>query len=160
MSSRFFIDTCSLIAIQYSGYFNEVSENLELVVTETVIKELRSIAKFNDQDANCARMILDECHILVTISSDFEGDAEKELMDLSMKEGSIFVTDDIKAIKKAPKGLNILNSIHLVYILFRKDIIDLHHAVNAFNRMRKKRDWRSNSLSSIGIELLLKEDTN
>lgn len=155
MKTRFYIDTCSLIALQYSGLFNEITENFELVITDIVITELRDMAQFNDNDGLCAKRILKDEQALNVIQSGSYGDAELELMDLAHGERSFFVSDDIKAMKNAPEGLIVLHSIHLIYLLFRKGIIDKEAAIDSYNNMRKARDWKSNSLSIIGKQLFL-----
>jgi rRNA-processing protein FCF1 len=155
MRSKFFIDTCSLVAIHYSGFYNEINEFLDLFVTDTVISELKKMAKYDDEDGLCATKILEKKHMLNIIPSELCGDAEEELMILSKEHSSIFITDDIKAMKKAPKNLRVLNSVHLIYILFRKNIIDKNSAIEAFNKMRNNRDWKKNSLVSIGKKLLI-----
>ncbi len=58
----FATDTCSLIALQYSGYLSTIAETIDIVITKKIHSELEEIGKFTDNDAAAAREILKLLH--------------------------------------------------------------------------------------------------
>ncbi len=55
---RFVIDTCSLIALHYSGYLEAAVKTVNLVTTKKIYSELEEMGKFSDDDSSAAREVL------------------------------------------------------------------------------------------------------
>ena len=56
--TTFAIDTCSLIALQYSGYLEIIIKNVDLLITKKIISELEEISAINDDDCSAAGDVL------------------------------------------------------------------------------------------------------
>ncbi len=50
----FAVDTCSLIALQYSGYLEAAVKTLNFVITKKVYSELEEMGKFSEDDGFAA----------------------------------------------------------------------------------------------------------
>ena len=63
----FAIDTCSLIALQYSGHLSTIIETTDIVITKKIQSELKEIGTFFDNDAATSREILEMLHDITII---------------------------------------------------------------------------------------------
>ncbi len=157
MKAKFYIDTCSLIALGYSGLLERVMNDLDLYITPDVKRELIEISKFKDDDSRIAQMVLQIVNHLEMVDSGSSGDAEVELIRLSEDENSFLVTDDLKALKGLNKRINYFHSVHLLYIIMKKGKISKYETRIGFNKMRIARDWQNNHISLLAQSLLLKD---
>jgi len=159
MKKKFFVDTCSLIALGYSGHHNIVFNELEIYISQGVILELEEISSFSDEDSSIARMILDNIGGIKIERSDRLDHAEDELILLCKEKDGILVSDDLKALRSLSSNIRYLNSVHLIYLLMRQGKVSRLEARMAFNKMRKSRDWNLNQIAIVALELFdMKDD--
>ncbi|MCD4844319.1 MAG: hypothetical protein K8R25_07535 [Methanosarcinales archaeon] len=117
----FAVDTCSLIALQYSGYLSTIAETVDIVITKRIHSELEGIGIFTDNDAAAAREILKLLHILTIVKVPPRSTGEEELIEVALqKKCDFIVSDDIRAMPKLKMtNTSTLFSTHLLYYLFR-----------------------------------------
>lgn len=121
----FAIDTCSLIALQYSGYLSTIAETVDIVITKRIHSELEEIGIFTDNDADTAREILKLLHIILIMKVPPRSTVEEELVEVALqKKCDFIVSDDIRAMPKLKMtNTSTLFSTHLLYYLFRAGMI-------------------------------------
>jgi rRNA-processing protein FCF1 len=151
----FAIDTCSLIALQYSGYLSTIAETVDIVITKRIHSELEEIGIFTDNDAAAAREILKLLHILTIVKVPPRSTREEELVEVALqKKCDFIVSDDIRAMPKLKMtNTPTLFSTHLLYYLFRSGMISKEVGLIALEKMRNNRSWKENLIYITGIQL-------
>jgi rRNA-processing protein FCF1 len=151
----FAIDTCSLIALQYSGYLSTIAETVDIVITKRIHSELEEIGIFTDNDAAAAREILKLLHILLIVKVPPRSTEEEELVEVALqKKCDFIVSDDIRAMPKLKMtNTPTLFSTHLLYYLFRSGMISKEVGLIALEKMRNNRSWKENLIYITGIQL-------
>jgi rRNA-processing protein FCF1 len=151
----FAIDTCSLIALQYSGYLSTIAETIDIVITKRIHSELEEIGIFTDNDAAAAREILKLLHILTIVKVPQRSTGEEELVEVALqKKCDIIVSDDIRAMPKLKMtNTPTLFSTHLLYYLFRAGMISKEVGLIALEKMRNNRSLKENLIYITGIQL-------
>ena len=151
----FAIDTCSLIALQYSGYLSTIAETVDIVITKRIHSELEEIGIFTDNDAAAAREILKLLHILTIVKVPQRSTGEEELVEVALqKKCDFIVSDDIRAMPKLKMtNTPTLFSTHLIYYLFRSGMISKEVGLIALEKMRNNRSWKENLIYITGIQL-------
>lgn len=126
--TRFAIDTCSLIALYYSGYLGDVVESLKLAITEKIHSELENMGKYS---------------------------GEEELIEAAIKhECDFIVSDDIRAISMLKRaGIPLIFSTHLLYYLYRQGKVSKDEGLIALEKMRNRRTWKDNLIYIAGVQL-------
>jgi rRNA-processing protein FCF1 len=126
--TRFAIDTCSLIALYYSGYLGDTIKALNLVITNKIHYELEEMGKYSD---------------------------DEELIEIAIKhECDFIVSDDIRAISVLKRaGIPLIFSTHLLYYLYKKGIVSKEEGLIALEKMRNRRTWKNNLIYIAGIQL-------
>ena len=153
----FAIDTCSLIALQYSGYLSTIAETVDIVITKRIHSELEEIGIFTDNDAAAAREILKLLHILTIVKVPQRSTGEEELVEVALqKKCDFIVSDDIRAMPKLKMtNTPTLFSTHLLYYLFRAGMISKEVGLIALEKMRNNRSLKENLIYITGIPMLL-----
>ncbi|KAF5424563.1 MAG: rRNA-processing protein FCF1 [Candidatus Methanomarinus sp.] len=151
------IDTCSLIALQYSGYLSTIAETVDIVITKRIHSELEEIGIFTDNDAAAAREILKLLHILTIVKVPQRSTGEEELVEVALqKKCDFIVSDDIRAMPKLKMtNTPTLFSTHLLYYLFRAGMISKEVGLIALEKMRNNRSLKENLIYITGIPMLL-----
>ena len=151
----FAIDTCSLIALQYSGYLSTIAETVDVVITKRIHSRLEEIGIFTDNDAATAREILKLLHILTIVKVPPRSTGEEELIEVALqKKCDFIVSDDIRAMPKLKMtNTPTLFSTHLLYYLFRAGMISKEVGLIALEKMRNNRSWKENLIYITGIQL-------
>jgi len=94
---KFAIDTCSLIALQYSGYLSTIVETVDIIITKKIHSELEDIGIFTDSDAAAAREILRLLHKITIMEVSQRATGEEELIEVVLqKKCDFIVSDDIR----------------------------------------------------------------
>jgi len=152
---KFAIDTCSLIALQYSGYLSTIVETVDIIITKKIHSELEDIGIFTDSDAAAAREILRLLHRITIMEVSQRATGEEELIEVALqKKCDFIVSDDIRAIPKLKlTNISTLFSTHLLYYLFRAGIISKEEGLIALEKMRNNRSWKENLIYISGIQL-------
>ncbi|MCX9014704.1 MAG: hypothetical protein OIN89_07915 [Candidatus Methanoperedens sp.] len=151
----FAIDTCSLIALYYSGYLGIINKNADIVITKKIISELEDISAFTDDDGRAAEDVLRLLSGITIIETMPQSSGEEELIEVARQNKCDFiVSDDIRAIPKF-KTVNsaIIFSSHLLYYMYRTGIISKEEGLVALEKMRIKRSWKENVIYIAGIQL-------
>jgi len=151
------IDTCSLIALQYSGYLSTIAETVDIVITKRIHSELEEIGIFTDNDAAAAREILKLLHILTIVKVPQRSTGEEEFVEVALqKKCDFIVSDDIRAMPKLKMtNTPTLFSTHLLYYLFRAGMISKEVGLIALEKMRNNRSLKENLIYITGIPMLL-----
>ncbi len=151
----FAIDTCSLIALHYSGYLEAVVKTVNLVITKKVYSELEEMGKFPDDDGSAACEVLKFMQWITALETQPKPAGEEELLDVALKHKCDFiVSDDIRAISKLRKAdVPVIFSTHLLYYLYRAGVISKIDGLIALEKMRSKRTWKENLIYIAGIQL-------
>ncbi len=152
----FAIDTCSLIALQYSGYLEIIIKNVNLLITKKIVSELKEISAIHDDDGRAAGDVLRSLSGLSIIETTPKYSGEEELIEVALQDRCDFiVSDDIRAIPKFKTvNLPIIFSSHLLYYIYREGIISKVEGLVALEKMRTKRSWKENVIYIAGIQLL------
>ena len=152
---KFAIDTCSLIALQYSGYLSTIVETVDIIITIKIHSELEDIGIFTDSDAVAAREILRLLHKITIMEVSQRATGEEELIEVALqKKCDFIVSDDIRAMPKLKlTNISTLFSTHLLYYLFRAGIISKEEGLIALEKMRSNRSWKENLIYISGIQL-------
>ena len=153
--TTFAIDTCSLIALQYSGYLEIIIKNVNLLITKKIVSELEEISAINDNDGGAAGHVLRSLSGLSILETTPKSSGEEELIEVALQERCDFiVSDDIRAIPKFKRAnLSIIFSSHLLYYIYREGIISKVEGLVALEKMRTKRSWKENVIYIAGIQL-------
>lgn len=152
---KFAIDTCSLIALHYSGYLEITIENLNLIITKKIYSELEEVGTFSDDDGSAAREVLKLISKTSILEIQPKSTGEEELIEVALQNKCDFiVSDDIRAIPKLKKAnFPIIFSTHLLYYLYRAGIISKDEGLIALEKMRNKRSWKENLIYIAGVQL-------
>jgi len=151
----FATDTCSLIALQYSGHLSTIAETIDIVITKKIHSELEEIGKFTDNDAAAAREILKLLHTITIMEVSQRLTGEEELIEVALqKKCDFIVSDDIRAMPEFKlTNTSTLFSTHLLYYLFRAGMISKEEGLIALEKMRNNRSWKENIIYISGIQL-------
>lgn len=151
----FAIDTCALIALQYSGFLSTITATTNLVITKRIRSELEEIGTFSDNDAATSREILKMLHNITIIEVPNRPTGEEELIKVALQDKCDFnVSDDIRAMPKLKQtNTPTLFSTHLLYYLFRAKMISKEEGLIALEKMRNNRSWKENLIYLTGIQL-------
>jgi len=151
----FAIDTCSLIALQYSGYFEIILNHVDLVVTKKIVSELGDISAISDDDGIAAGEVLRLLNRMKILETTPKSTGEEELMEVaSQNKCDFIVSDDIRAIPRFNRAnSSIIFSTHLLYYIHRSGIISRVEGLVALEKMRNKRSWKENVIYIAGIQL-------
>ncbi len=152
---RFAIDTCSLIALHYSGYLEAAVKNIDIVITKKIYSELEEMEKFSDDDGSAAHEVLKFMQKVTVLETQSKPTGEEELFEAALKHKCDFiVSDDIRAISKLKKAdVPVIFSTHLLYYLHRAGMLSKMDGLIALEKMRSKRTWKENLIYIAGIQL-------
>jgi len=136
---KFAIDTCSLIALHYSGHLESTIKTLNLIITQKIYSELEEIGKFSDDDSAAAREVLKLAPDLTILEIQPKATGEEELIEVAIQNKCDFiVSDDIRAISKLKKAsVPVIFSTHLLYYLYRASKISKDDGLIALEKMIK-----------------------
>lgn len=156
MKLRFAFDTSALVSLGHTGLFELIHETCEIIITSSIVDELNEIAERNDEDAKSAMAWLNR---IEGITVDLMGDesrkeyAELDVAQVCDEKDIPMVTDDIRAMKKIDAGIVCLFSVHIIYLLVKKEVISRQRGILAIEKMRKSRDWKNNLIYTLGRSL-------
>ena len=151
----FAIDTCSLIALQYSDHLSTIIDTTDIVITKKIQSELKEIGTFSDNDAATSREILKLLNNIKIIEVPNRPTGEEELIEVALqKKCDFIVSDDIRATPKLKlANTPTLFSTHLLYYLFRAKVISKEEGLIALEKMRNNRSWKDNLIYLTGMKL-------
>lgn len=153
--TRFAIDTCSLIALQYSGYLEASIKTVNLVITKKIYSELEEMGEFSDDDSSAAQEVLKLVKEITILETKPKPTGEEELIDIALQNKCDFiVSDDLRAISKLKKAdIPVIFSTHLLYYLYKVGIISKSDGLIALEKMRYRRSWKENLIYLAGVQL-------
>jgi rRNA-processing protein FCF1 len=153
--TRFAIDTCSLIALYYSGYLGDTIKALNLVITNKIHYELEEMGKYLDDDGSAALEVLTFLTKIKILETQPKSTGEEELIEIAIKhECDFIVSDDIRAISVLKRaGIPLIFSTHLLYYLYKKGKVSKEEGLIALEKMRNRRTWKNNLIYIAGIQL-------
>ncbi|MDO8727671.1 MAG: hypothetical protein Q7J35_16525 [Candidatus Methanoperedens sp.] len=151
----FAVDTCSLIALQYSGHLEAIFKNMDIIITKKIHCELEEMKKFSDDDGVAAERILGSIPRMKVVETRSKPTGEEELIELALhKKCDFIVSDDLRALSKLNKtGTPVIFSTHILYYLYRKGIISKDDSMIALEMMRNRRSWKENFIYITGKQL-------
>ncbi len=151
----FAIDTCSLIALHYSGYLEAAVKTVKLVITRKVYSELEEMGKISDDDGSAALEVLKFIPVIPVLGTQPKPTGEEELIEVALKHKCDFiVSDDIRAVSKLKKAdVPVIFSTHLLYYLHRAGVVSKVDGLIALEKMRSKRTWKENIIYIVGVQL-------
>ncbi len=153
--TRFAIDTCSLIALYYSGYLGDTIKTLNLVITNKIHSELEEMGKYSDDDGSAALEVLTFLTKIEILETQPKSTGEEELIEVAIKhECDFIVSDDIRAISMFKRaGIPLIFSTHLLYHLHRQGKVSKEEGLIALEKMRNRRTWKENLIYIAGVQL-------
>lgn len=140
-------DTSALVSLGHTDLFEFIVENYNIVVTESILRELEEIARFEDEDGNAAQKWLQRSSKLDLRETEKKRFGEDEVFEICKNEDIPVVTDDIRAIKRFEDKIDCFFSVHVVYLLYKRGLISKERAILSVEKMRTERDWRTNLIS-------------
>ena len=156
MRPRFAFDTSALVSLGHTDLIEIILENLDIVVTSTVMDELTEIGGGDDEDGRSARTWLDRQDLLQirAVEGGSRGESAEDDLFLPCKlEHMPMVIDDIRAMKRFDYEVQCFFSVHMVYFLVKNDRITPQRGMVSIERMRRSRDWKHNLIYTIGRSL-------
>ncbi len=147
------VDTAALVSLGHTGLVDTIIENYDILISKSVLEELEEIGARDDLDAEAARVWLDRSSDLNMMNLDKKDSAEDELFEVCREKDLELFTDDIKAVKTFKDDIDCLFSVHIVYLLYKKDLISKEKALFALDKMKTNRDWKQNIIAVTGKTL-------
>lgn len=142
-----------LVSLGHTDYVHQIIKNITVIITDEIKLELETIAKREDEDASSAQQWLNLISELSIKNMGKRPAAEDELFDICKKYRLLLVTDDVKAIKRFDDSVEMLFSVHIIYLLYKKDLISKENALLSIEKMRSKRDWKKNIIAITSQQL-------
>lgn len=99
----FAIDTCSLIALQYSGYLEIIIKNVDILITKKIVSELEEISAIRDDDGRAAGDVLRSLSGLSIMETTPKSSGEEELIEVALQDRC-----DLKKCESSVPGKRIL----------------------------------------------------
>ena len=149
------IDTSALVSLGHTELIEEILEIYDVVISNGVLDELENIGRREDDDAKAAKKWLKLSSQLKVRDVKRKDAAEDELFDICKDENIVLFTDDIDAARRFEGKIDCYFSVHMIYLLFRKDIISENRALVAIETMKTNRDWRQNIIVATAKTLFL-----
>ena len=137
-------DTSALVSLGYTELIDIILKNFEITLTRSIINELKEISIRDDNDAYSAKRWLDVSNEFKIDKFKTSKEGEDGLFEICSKKDILLVTDDIKAIKKFKNKIKCLFSVHIIYVLYKKEIISKERAIVTIEKMRTERIWKEN----------------
>ncbi|MEF8879941.1 MAG: hypothetical protein V5A64_06085 [Candidatus Thermoplasmatota archaeon] len=150
MTSLLSFDTAALVSLGHTDLLKLINENFTILLTESIIEELKEIAQRNDHDGYAAKSWLKYSSSFSVEKAKKKKSAEDELFEICKNKDIPLVTDDIKAVKKFEDTVTCFFSVHIVYLLFKKQLISQEKAVLSIEKMKTERDWKQNLIAVTG----------
>ncbi len=147
------VDTAALVSLGHTGLVDTIIENYDILISKSVLEELEEIGARDDLDAEAARVWLDRSSDLNMMNLDKKDSAEDELFEVCREKDLELFTDDIKAVKTFKDDIDCLFSVHIVYLLYKKDLISKEKALFALDKMKTNRNWKQNIIAVTGKTL-------
>lgn len=170
MTNDFVIDTCALVSLQFSEYFDDVINLGEWHTTQLVVDELQSMNEYDDDDANAAEDALIATNKEQKIDIHEIDDPGFQSSKIDPGEGSCIklsndhdvdylVTDDHEGL--APIKYQTTSSVEVIHspILFRalvkNGIMTEPESMAQTVKVAHYRSWISNPLVAYCIDELM-----
>jgi len=150
MISLLAFDTAAFVSLGHTDLLNVINENFTILLTESIVEELKEIAQRNDHDASAAESWLKYSSSFFVEKAKKKKSAEDELFEICKRKNIPLVTDDIKAVKKFEDAITCFFSVHIVYLLYIKKLISQEKAVRSIEKMKTERDWKQNLIAVTG----------
>ncbi|MFP4052139.1 MAG: hypothetical protein ACLFVB_10420 [Thermoplasmata archaeon] len=138
------IDTSALVSLGHTELVEDILWIYDVVISKGILCELEEISKIEDDDGEAAKKWLELSSQLDIRDVKIKDPAEDELFDICKDEGIVLFTDDINAVRRLEKEIDCYFSVHMIYLLYKKDIISENRAMVAVETMKTNRDWRQN----------------
>ena len=148
-------DTSALVSMGHTDLVEIIIDNYNIIISKTIIDELNDISKIKDSDAIAARKWLKNVNNFQIKKVKKRTSGEEDLFEICKEHKIDLVSDDIRAIKKFNKSIDCYFSIHIIYALYRKNIISKSKAIIEISKMKRERDWKQNAIS-IAARILFK----
>lgn len=152
-------DTSALLSLACSKFLEEILENNEIIITQSVMNELNEFARYADFLGIRAKEVLSKKLVVKnpkqTISIGLE-QAESEVISLALEHKCIALTDDAHAARVASEKLkfNAKPSFYLLLLLYKKNKISKTDLINEVQLMLRRRNWLSGALWEYAISLM------
>ena len=146
----FIFDTSALISLASISLIKEIVRLFNVVLTESVIKELEDFSKFEDTYGNASKEVLKYKNNFIIRSAkiikkiEFIENTDNELFNLALKEKIVLITDDIKLSYHTSKYIEINFSTFFLGLFIGAKIISKEEAIDKLEKLRDLRNWRSN----------------
>jgi len=144
MKTSLAFDSSALVSLGHTELIDIIFKNFNIIVSSSIISELKEISKGKDKDAKSAKKWLKFLKKLKIRKTIAEKVGEEDLFEICQNENRFLITDDIKATKRYKDKIKCYYSTHIVYILFKKGKISKERAIMSIEKMRIERSWKSN----------------
>ncbi len=148
MKSSFCFDTAALVSLGHTDILPLIIDNFYVIISKGVLEELKDIARHGDDDSRSAKKWLDYQREFEIRNIPRKRHAEDELFEICKSEDHLFVSDDIIAIKQFKSdNVKCYYSVHIIFLLYYKEKISKERALLNIEKMRTKRDWKTNLIT-------------
>ncbi len=144
-------DTSALLSLACSRFFDDILENNEILITQSVVKELNEFAHYADflgikaKEVLRKKLVVQNPTQIIRIGLE---QAESEVISLALQHKCNALTDDAHAARVAAEKLKFLvkPSFYLLLLLYKKNKISKADLINDIQLTLKQRNWLGGAL--------------
>lgn len=148
--SEYIFDTSALISLGVIKVINDVLKLVRIVVTASIIKELEEFAKHEDEYGKASKEVLKYKDKFIVKKTeikeaiDYIQTTDNELYNLSKKQSSTLITDDIKFSRHVDGKIYTQFSTFFLTLLVLSRHLSKEKALELLEKLRNIRNWRNN----------------
>ena len=146
----YIFDTSALISLGAIKIIDDVLKVTNIVLTYSVINELEEFAKYDDDYGKASKEVLKYKDKFIVMKSeikeslDYIQETDNELYNLSKKQSSTLITDDIKFSRHVDGKIDTQFSTFFLIMLVGSKHLSKERALELLEGLRNFRNWRSN----------------
>ena len=147
---EYIFDTSALISLGAIKIIDAVLKVTKIVLTYSVINELEEFAKYDDDYGKASKEVLKYKDKFIVMKSeikeslDYIQETDNELYNLSKKQSSTLITDDIKFSRHVDGKIDTQFSTFFLIMLVGSKHLSKEKALELLEKLRNFRNWRSN----------------
>ena len=149
-SKNYVFDTSALISLESINILDLVLHLFSITTTNSVIKELKEFATYDDKYGKIVKGILkmktkyaiESCEVTESIKNIESTD--NELYNLSLKMGLPLITDDTKLVHHTRNKIEVYFTSVFLILLTEAGYFTKKNALDKLKRLRNIRNWRNN----------------
>lgn len=148
--NEFIFDTSSFLSLESVYLLSKVLDFFTIITTYLVFGELEEFAQYDDilgviakrVLANRDKLSLEEARIIERLN--YVGFVDEELFNLSLNEGIMLITDDLKLLRHTAGKIKRAFSTYFLTTFVIAEILTKKQALEKLEKMRNIRNWQNN----------------